>query len=215
MAAPAKNRNATRHGIRGYLAVGSLPRGSSYVRRLLSGFRTSLESAVVDRHGEIGTYHAALVQSACRHECRALLLTRWLRKEAGDRADGNGGKQSTMSLADRLAVLRDISAASDSRDRCLEKLGLGKQEAKSWLDTFYSTGDDPADADLPASGTGQDDPPADGPGIGTTCRPDGDNAPGDDSPLDALQAPSGDDLQAEPEAGQAENGGDAGAQGDK
>jgi len=109
------NRNATRHGVYGFLAIGSLPKGASYVRRLLGQFERHLREAVQEREGEIRTYHAALIQTACRHEGRAQLLTRWIR-EADDK----------LKLTDKVAVLKEIGAASDSRDKCLERLGLNE-----------------------------------------------------------------------------------------
>jgi len=62
----------------------------------------------------LSVFHAALIQSACRHEGRAQLLTRYLR-EAG------------LSLADRLAVLSGIGNATDSRDKCLQRLDLDRR----------------------------------------------------------------------------------------
>jgi hypothetical protein len=113
MPAPVGNQNRTVHGVRGYLALGSLPRGARYIRRLIGELRTALESAVSEANGgEISIYHGALIQSACRHEGRALLLSRYLRIEPD------------LALAERLAILKEIGTASDSRDKCLKAFGL-------------------------------------------------------------------------------------------
>lgn len=120
--APAGNRNATTHGSRGWLALGSLPKGASYVRRLLGEMRRRLETAVLDNSGELGAYELAVVQTACRHEGRALLAGRWLRLE-GD----------SLDVSVRLALLNTIGSASDSRDKCLRLLGLDlKRAANPW-----------------------------------------------------------------------------------
>ena len=202
MPAPIGNSNRLSHGCHRFLTSGQLPKGCSYIRRQLNQLRTAIEARIVEKQGTVTITQAAVCQTALRHEAVCQLLLRYLRL-----ADKGNGESLTFDQ--RLTALKTIANHSDRRDLCLKDLRLDASNEQSIYDVLYS---DPPE---PASGTGQDDPPADGPGIGTTCRPDGDNAPGDDSPLDALQAPSGDDLQAEPEAGQAENGGDAGAQGDK
>jgi len=91
-----------------------LPEGARYIRRQLGQFRRHLETTILERDGELSVFHAALIQSACRHEGRAQLLTRYLR-EAG------------LSLADRLAVLSGIGNATDSRDKCLQRLDLDRR----------------------------------------------------------------------------------------
>jgi hypothetical protein len=109
------NRNATRNGRYGWLALGSLPKGASYVRRCIGKLRRELEIAVQAKEGELGLYQAGLCQSVARHEGRVLLCVRWLR-DRGER----------MSDMERLAYLREIGSATDSRDRCLRALGLDK-----------------------------------------------------------------------------------------
>jgi hypothetical protein len=54
-----------------------------------------------------------LIQSACRHEARALLLQRKLRNEV-----------ESLTTDQYLAVLRDLSAATEARDRALKGLKL-------------------------------------------------------------------------------------------
>ena len=109
------NRNATRNGRYGWLAIGSLPVGASYIRRCVGKLRRELEIAVQSQAGQLGPYKAGLCQSAARHEGRALLAVRWLR-ERGQK----------MSDLERLAYLKEIGAATDARDRCLRALGLDK-----------------------------------------------------------------------------------------
>jgi hypothetical protein len=144
------NQNATRHGVFGYLAVGTLPKGASWIRRLVGQFRRETERAVMANEGELSLYHAALVQSAARHEARALLLSRWLKQEAA------------AKLADRVAVLKEIGAATNSRDHSLRQLGLNKTARGNIIEALYGPGKGPADADDP------DDRPTDQGAAGAT-----------------------------------------------
>lgn len=131
------NRNAEKHGVYGYLTIGSLPRGASYIRRALGRFEATLRETVAQDRGEIGVYHAALIQTACRHEARAQLLTRWLRK-----ADAAGEK---VGLLDRMAIMREIGAASDARDRSLRGLGLDRPNTTDAIEALYAMPADNAD----------------------------------------------------------------------
>jgi hypothetical protein len=123
--APLGNRNRMTWGGRGWAAIGSYPKGFSAVRRYVGRMRAELEGIVCERHGEVSALHAALIQSACRHEGRALHLQRRLRVGIGP-----GG----LGLNDELAVLKEIGNATDSRDKCLSKLGLEKpaDPAPAW-----------------------------------------------------------------------------------
>jgi hypothetical protein len=142
MSAPAKNSNAIRHG----LMASKLPPKCSYIRRSIGTFRTALEAEVIQRFREITTFRAALVQSACRHETRALLLQRYLR-EAQDaqtashslQAQAVDGKPTGLGIMDRAQLLAQISAATDARDKCLERLGLGVDESQSVIDAASRT----------------------------------------------------------------------------
>ena len=115
MGAPQGNANAMRHGVSSYLCLGKLPKGGAYIRRQLSLLKQQLERDVQDLYGELTTYHAALIQSACRHEGRAQLLTRWMRQVENDARE----KDETVAISDRLAIVKEIGSASDARDRCL------------------------------------------------------------------------------------------------
>jgi len=145
MPAPPQNRNATKSGLYGYLAIGSLPKGASYIRRLMGEFERGLRAAVLAKSGELTLYAAAVCQTATRHEARAMLLQRWLRK-----ADAAGDK---VPLMDRVAIMREIGAASDSRDRCLRALGLERSDSNDVIDALYPR----------AAVADPDDPPAPSP----------------------------------------------------
>ncbi|MEQ8787144.1 MAG: hypothetical protein RIC55_12635 [Pirellulaceae bacterium] len=110
--APTGNRNATRHGLRG----SGLPPGCSYLASQLTTFRRYLRGLVAERQGNVSIYAEAVIQSACRHEKRALLSARWLRIE-GDR----------LNIDQRSKLLRDEATATDARDKCLAALGLDRQ----------------------------------------------------------------------------------------
>ena len=124
------NRASLKHGTYGFLAIGSLPKGASYIRRMTGEFQRSLERCVCEQYGEVSVIHAMLCQSAARHEGIAQLSQRWLR----DRVEA-------MSDADRLAYLRQIGTASDARDRCVKSLGLRSRPRIGDFDisAFYST----------------------------------------------------------------------------
>jgi hypothetical protein len=64
---------------------------------------------------EINSFDDALLQSACRHEARAMLAAKWLRDE---------GKN--LAINERLSLTATISNATDSRDKCLKLLGLDR-----------------------------------------------------------------------------------------
>src|SRR5690348_7716271 len=76
--APSGNRNRLTHGVWSFLALGRLPKGASYVRRLMAALRRKLEADIAKAHGQVTLTHAALVTTVCRHEGRALLLSRYL-----------------------------------------------------------------------------------------------------------------------------------------
>ncbi len=113
LGAPRGNANAMRHGVSSYLCLGRLPKGGAYIRRQLSLLKHQLEKDVQDLYGELTTYHAALIQSACRHEGRAQLLTRWMR-QIEDKAREQG---CTVGTAERVAIGKEIGSATNARDR--------------------------------------------------------------------------------------------------
>lgn len=113
MAAPQKNLNAVRHGLK----AGSLPKGCSYVAKITAEIRQSIERAVVEAKGEISLPDACRIQTFLRWERHALLAQRWLRMQA-----------ETMDANTVLTFSRDIAKASAERDKCLAALGIDKQQ---------------------------------------------------------------------------------------
>jgi hypothetical protein len=69
------------------------------------------------------------LQSACRHEKRAALAERWLRLEA------DPDKPSEY----KISLLTQMSAATDARDKCLERAGLGKAAKDDWASIIDQT----------------------------------------------------------------------------
>jgi len=122
MAAPPKNRNATRHG----LVAGQLPKGAAYIKRECDTLRRSIEEAVAASHsGSVTLYQAALIQTCIRWERHAMLVQRWLRLQC-----------DTMDAATRLAYSRDIARASAERDKALLGLGLDSTDV-DYVATLY------------------------------------------------------------------------------
>lgn len=123
--APQGNRNAMKSGLRSILTTGRYPRGATYVARLVAGLRSELEIAILSLRPSAEVHEAALCQSAARHEARALLLQRMLRD-----------KQDELTTDQKLSILRDMSAATDARDRCIKQLNLDprQQSAGDYLD---------------------------------------------------------------------------------
>jgi hypothetical protein len=101
------NKNATKHGLR----ASGLPKGCAYIQGQIVSFRRYVRNELAD----LSLWQEATLQSACRHETRALLAARWLRLEAGE-----------LPIKDRVALLKTISDATDKRDACLKAIGLGK-----------------------------------------------------------------------------------------
>lgn len=116
-----------KHGLRSVgFGRSRLPRGFSWVSARTSVLRDAIEAALALERRE-GPYVQALTQSVLRHETRVLMISSHLRKN-----------WATMSDDQRLAWMRDQSAASDKRDRCLEKLGLDQASKQTILESFYS-----------------------------------------------------------------------------
>lgn len=116
-----------RHGMLSFLAVGSLPKGASYVTKSMRRFRAALDAAVVAAHGELSLAHAAVAQTAVRHEVVSLLAQRWLRL-----------RFDSLSDADRLAYARQIAASSDARDKAIRSLGLNRADTgRQIIDVLY------------------------------------------------------------------------------
>jgi hypothetical protein len=143
MPAPTGNISRLTSGLRRshrYLTAGRLPPRMSYIRRITREFRTALERAVTDAHGEVSMEHAGIVNTAMRFEVAALLAQRWL-SEAGD----------TLSPSDKLAHVKLIAEASASRDKCVKLLKLDTKHGRNPWD--YVRNPPPAAGAEPASST--------------------------------------------------------------
>lgn len=118
------NKNAVRHGFR----AASLPDGCAYIEHQVKALRRFVISELrggAGSGGPLTTYQEALVQSAMRHETRAALAQRWLRLEG-----------AALSINDRLALTKAITDASDNRDKCLQRLGLDREQTV--IDALYA-----------------------------------------------------------------------------
>lgn len=130
--APLGNMHAAKHGRRSRrqrfcLTLNTAgPRDRKIIERL-RGLRKHLEAAVDDVYGTVDLTRASLINSCLRHEMVASLSARWLREE-GDR----------LPVSDRLALVRGIASASDSRDKAIRQLGLERTASDIWS-TIYST----------------------------------------------------------------------------
>ena len=116
------NGNAKKHGI---YSLGKLPAGASYVRKIIGKFRSELEKAVLDKHGEIDVMRSATIQTACRHEQVALLAGRWLRNHIGE-----------MTHAERLTYLKTVADASERRDKAIKSLEIEKSTHDPWAEIY-------------------------------------------------------------------------------
>jgi hypothetical protein len=107
-----RRRNNLQHGLRA-VTLGGMPRGASYVGRLVLQLRTSLEQAVTEAKGEVSLTDACGINTACRWERHAMLATRWLRQGF-----------ETMTLDQRLNFSREVAKASAARDAAIRELRL-------------------------------------------------------------------------------------------
>ena len=68
------------------------------------------------------------MNSACRHERRAALAERWLRVNADE-----------LDVSAKLNLLKTISDATDSRDKCLDRLKLDTPTSDPWASAIDVT----------------------------------------------------------------------------
>ena len=115
--APLGNKNRTKHGLR----ASGLPPGCSYLEGQLASFRRYVRDELESQHGPVELYAEAVLQSAVRHETRALLCARWLRLSGEE-----------LDIDKRASLLRDMSSATDARDKCLKILGLDRSQNGEW-----------------------------------------------------------------------------------
>lgn len=114
--APRGNANRLSHGLYGQsyqLVLGKLPKSLGRVEDDAYAFRSAVEAAVVERHGEISLTNACLVATASRWERHGLLALRWLRE-----------RHDALDDAQRLAYSKAIAEASERRDKAIERLAL-------------------------------------------------------------------------------------------
>jgi len=101
------------------------------VRKQVAEFRRVVESAVQERHGGIGVYHAKVTRTAAIGLRQSLVIGRIL----ADNGEPGGEKLSHeqwMGYSDRL--LR----AEQTVDKALKDLGLDRKPGPAdWLDDFY------------------------------------------------------------------------------
>ena len=147
MPAPAHNGNAAKHFVYAFLTTGKLPPKCDYLRRQLGDFRRELDRLVFEQHGEVSIFHAARIPTCIRHEGRAQRLQKWLRDapeiETTTAAIStiDGKKTDTaeirrtkgLTVSERIAVLKEIGVASESRDKALGDLGLRVPSIGEWV----------------------------------------------------------------------------------
>lgn len=129
MGAPRGNHNRTRHALR----AATLPPSCKYIENAIRTFRRYVFDLLVEQSGGADPSFTAqaVLQSACRHEQRALLCARWLRID-----------HDTLSATERVAIARDISNATTARDAALKQLGLDAGQ-KSAIELFFSQRPEP------------------------------------------------------------------------
>lgn len=118
--APPGNENRVRHGVYSWAAAGKVPtsiKGGAHLRSMLRALQAGLLTEVErfkDRPATL--YEQAVITSAVRHEGRARLLEKLLAEAWGK-----------MTTVERVAVLKEIGSASDSRDKALKAVGLDER----------------------------------------------------------------------------------------
>lgn len=114
--APAGNKNRLQSGVSAWAKAGRIPRCYRALRRELREFATGLAAEVERAKGRPASmYELCVVSSVVRHSGRVALLERWLARE-----------HATLSVSDRLALLKEVGSASSSRDKALQSLGLDR-----------------------------------------------------------------------------------------
>lgn len=124
MPGPIGNQNSVRHGLR--MTLSQTPKGCRYIQQATAKLREALRAITLERRGELGLYEECTIQTACKWEVHSQLAARWLRIADGD-----------LSNSDKLAFSRETARASGERDKCLERLGLNKQDRRDILDVIY------------------------------------------------------------------------------
>lgn len=119
-AAPPATRKHRRHGVFSWCAAGRVPlkvKGGKHLRTVLRALRRGLLLEAESVHGRPATQlEQGLIASAVRHEGRARLLEMVIQRD-----------WEALAVPERVSILREIGAASDSRDRCIKAIGLDKR----------------------------------------------------------------------------------------
>jgi hypothetical protein len=108
--------NNIKHGARSYLATGKLPDGCGSIQKALARLRRELNAAIEAKRTRSIADDLA-VQGVMRFEGVALLWMRWLAEP------GNA-----LTIDQRLAITKEIRAATADRDRAVAGLKLGNAD---------------------------------------------------------------------------------------
>lgn len=115
----------TTHGVRAFLRNGKLPEGCGHVSREAKRLEELLEEAVLTLRNCITPFDAAVIQSARRNETIFRLLNHYLNNEP------------TITLDQKLAILRDMRAATTARDKSIGELKINVDPRSNSLTAVY------------------------------------------------------------------------------
>lgn len=119
-----------------------LPADCKHLAEEMRSIQEQLEAAVIEKHGQVGIYHAAVIESVLTHHKRLRLLQRWLvrprhvRPKPWETDEGN--RTEHIDLSDRVKLLDGESKATDARNKAILSLGLGAVTAEDipWATVF-------------------------------------------------------------------------------
>lgn len=106
-----------------------LPADCKHLAEEMQAIQEQLEAAVIEKHGQVGIYHAAVIESVLTHHKRLRLLQRWLvrpkhvRPKPWETDEGN--RTEDIDLSERVKLLDGESKATDARNKAILSLGLG------------------------------------------------------------------------------------------
>lgn len=120
-----------------------LPADCQYLANEMESIKAQLETAVCEKHGQVGIHHAVLIDSVLTHHKRVRLIQRWLvhpkhKKQKPWEALDEENTTAAINLEVRLKLLKEESAASDARSKAIQGLGLGEATADNipWATVF-------------------------------------------------------------------------------
>lgn len=120
--APANNQNAYKHGLRS----AKLGPGMEYIGRKASMFRKTAEAEALNLRGKLGVWEQSLLQSATQWLITALKIERLLRVFDAE-----------LTHDQRVTYSERVARACNERDKCLQKLGLDRDDGR--LSTLYAS----------------------------------------------------------------------------